>query len=201
MPELNPIKSPVSMSVGLDDYSRWLSQLSETRGNLGNDYDYKSWYANAKPYERSLVLRDSSSHFPDKYKTPEHMTFSKESIYHSDKTPGGEWVKDFKNDWHYYPSQYIVQKHSPEKLKDYFYEKEKGAILHMPNGEVYIPKFDRRETLPEKAAGKVAEALQGIAKTSKKYKEKGKEVTGKMGEDWDKVVESFKRIDFGDPMK
>jgi hypothetical protein len=121
------------------EYQDWRSKLPE---NLQNEYDYDLrglWKenGNAEPSE--------NLHFPDKYKKPNHFTFSEESIYSKEQTEGGKWVED-NGKWKFYASYYNLTQHSREELEDYFdnYEKDSELILPpelkfmaTPRGEVY----------------------------------------------------------------
>lgn len=77
------------------------------------------------------VIPDERGHLPDTYKKPNHPTFSKESIYSTDDTPGGEWVeKNYK--WQYIPSDTNLRYYSPQELQDYFRTKEPDVRLLLP---------------------------------------------------------------------
>lgn len=57
---------------------------------------------------------DSQEHFTDRYKLPNHPTFSNESIYSTPSTPGGSW-SELDGKGFYIPSEYTG---TPERLKD-----------------------------------------------------------------------------------
>lgn len=72
------------------DFQNWYNlNTPEGKANIpynpNSDYDYLSYYKNGdyKNY--------SGGHFPDTYKTPNHKTFSNESIYSTPENPGGSW--------------------------------------------------------------------------------------------------------------
>lgn len=55
--------------------------------NIKNlDYDYYSYYKN-----EGAIPNIKGSHFTDKYKLPNHKTFSNESLYSTPENPGGFW--------------------------------------------------------------------------------------------------------------
>lgn len=55
------------------------------------DYDMRGFWKAAKAGKVSTGLGpDGTIHFPDTFKTPYHKTFSRESIYATDKAP--KWV-------------------------------------------------------------------------------------------------------------
>ncbi len=91
------------------------------------DYDYDGYIA-----KYGVPDQSKGQHLTDEFKLPNHITFSKESKYHSDKTPGGEWVKDDGGKWHFFASQYNVQNSGLERLIEYFNTVEKDAELHTP---------------------------------------------------------------------
>ncbi|MCK5788524.1 MAG: hypothetical protein KAH32_05975 [Chlamydiia bacterium] len=52
-------------------------------------YDYKAyWKDNQKELSKNI---DIEEHLPDTYKKPGHPTFSDQSLYSNEKTPGGHW--------------------------------------------------------------------------------------------------------------
>lgn len=114
------------------DFDRWFNAIVQTRGPQGKGYDYKGWYDWATPEQRHAVVVDPKLHFTDKFKTPDHITFSTDSMYSTPETPGGRWVIEGDGKWHYYPSEFVVKKQTPQRLKQYFKDKEKNSVLHMP---------------------------------------------------------------------
>jgi hypothetical protein len=74
--------------------------------------------------------RSKGQHLTDEFKLPNHITFSDGSIYHSEKTPGGQWRK-VENKWHYKPSPYVLSIHPKEKLQKYFQEREPDSVLDL----------------------------------------------------------------------
>lgn len=90
------------------------------------DYDYDSW-KKANPDTQM----SPGQHYPDTYKLPNHMTFSDESIYHSDTTPGGHWGQEDGKDT-FTPSEYNLKQHTPEEMQDYFKRVEPDVTLKLP---------------------------------------------------------------------
>jgi hypothetical protein len=77
-----------------------------------------------------LPDQSGGQHLTDEFKLPNHITFSTDSKYHSDKTPGGKWEKrDGK--WHYTPSQFVIDMQGLDRLKWYFENREPNSILHL----------------------------------------------------------------------
>ena len=52
-------------------------------------YDLRGYWKSKDPGMDAFAQR--KGHAPDTYKKPSHPTFSNESIYSSDKLPGGSW--------------------------------------------------------------------------------------------------------------
>lgn len=78
----------------IEPYYDWARNTSSNLGISFIDptYDYRAYYDSVTPYERSLIrFAPQGTHFTDIGKTPKHPTFSNESKYSNDKTPGGTW--------------------------------------------------------------------------------------------------------------
>lgn len=77
------------------------------------------------------VQPNANGHWPDTYKLPNHMTFSDESKYHSEATPGGHW-EDLGNDkWKFTPSEHNLKQHSEEEMRKYFKDYEPDSELNI----------------------------------------------------------------------
>lgn len=96
------------------------------------DYDYEGAKA-------AGVQPDERGHLPDTYKLPNHMTFSDESKYSNDQTPGGHWEQGEDKKWTFTPSEFNLKQHSAEELKDYFSKYEPDSTLRMPSGSPQMP--------------------------------------------------------------
>ena len=90
-------------------------------------YDLKGYFKE----NGAVDLTAKGQHLPDKYKKPDHITFSKDSKYHSEETPGGEWSKDDKGKWRFAPSEHNINMHGKDGLKSYFKNSEKEAVLDL----------------------------------------------------------------------
>lgn len=78
----------------IEPYYDWARNTSSNLGISFIDptYDYRAYYNSVTPYERALIrFAPQGIHFTDIGKTPKHPTFSNESKYSNDKTPGGTW--------------------------------------------------------------------------------------------------------------
>lgn len=74
---------------------------------------------------------DARGHGGDKWKKPNHMSFSTISKYHDGKTNiGGEWGKNPTTGRDYYkPSQQVIKRYGADYMKDYFLREEKDVDL------------------------------------------------------------------------
>lgn len=70
----------------------------------------------------------ATGHLPDTYKKPNHITFSNESIYSNEKTPGGQWSQT-DGKWQYAPSEYTKKLHGEKAIQSYFQKYEPDSIL------------------------------------------------------------------------
>lgn len=103
-------------------FQTWAQQ--NNRQNDLHDYDMRgAWLEGAK--------QGGNGHFSDKYKKPNHPTFSDQSIYNGTESPwgwkyeGGKWTDNT-----YTPSQRMfVRTHNREQMKKYMAEHEPGVRL------------------------------------------------------------------------
>ena len=89
------------------------------------DYDLQGfWLADRK--------FGSDGHGTDEFKKPNHPTFSNESKYSNEKTPGGVWDQNDEGTYRFTPSEFNNNMMSKEDRRDYwqYAEKESGAILN-----------------------------------------------------------------------
>ena len=76
------------------------------------DYDMARW---ADEVEDKNELFNHQGHYTDKYKKPNHPTFSDESIYSNEQTPGGKWEYQNGHDT-FTPSEYQVNTYGPQHI-------------------------------------------------------------------------------------
>ena len=112
--------------VSLEDFIKWVDDKGL---NQNDDYDYVKFYGDTTEFNNWRNNSDKNKHFSDKYKKPNHITFSEESIYNDEKTPGGKWYKDSNGKQHFKPSDWQRQQRSYEIYKRYFDENEPESIL------------------------------------------------------------------------
>ena len=76
------------------------------------DYDMARW---ADEVQDKNELFNHQGHYTDKYKKPNHPSFSNESIYSTPQTPGGRW--EFQNEHDTFtPSEYQVNTYGPQHI-------------------------------------------------------------------------------------
>jgi len=104
--------------------------------NNVEDFDLEAAY-NDLPYATMKEFAETDKHLDrgDKYKKPNHKTFSTESIYHSKETPGGKWEKK-NNKWIFKASKHNVKNAGgADALKKYFAEHDKDSELVLPEDD------------------------------------------------------------------
>lgn len=109
------------------------SMISDPSGQAASSLD---WMGTRIPRADD----ENSGHFTDTHKKRNHPTFSTGSKFHSEETPGGLWEKTGRqnsqgNDqWSFTPSDFNLQMHSPESLREYWdsVEAPNEHILKMP---------------------------------------------------------------------
>lgn len=105
-------------------YQEW----AKANKREGDTYDYDmrgAWKEGAS--------QGGNGHFTDKYKKPNHPTFSDQSKYHGvDGEEGGKWEQN-GDKWRFTPGS--TNKHDPEALKRYFKRAEPGNDLNDTRGQ------------------------------------------------------------------
>jgi hypothetical protein len=126
-------------------FNAWIERESRKQGrDLRNDmadYDLQGWWLdnNGKP--------SPDGHFTDKFKKPNHPTFSTESIYSSGKKIGGKWSNQDGKDV-YTPSLQMLGDNPEQVIKflsRYFAQVEPTAKLQLPvpYNERFLSYFQR----------------------------------------------------------
>jgi len=84
------------------------------------DYDLRGFWKDGQGFA-------ANGHGSDRYKKPNHTTFSDQSMYHGvDGHMGGQWQETPKGT-RYFPSATVMQWQTPQELRAYFAEREPGA--------------------------------------------------------------------------
>lgn len=111
-------------------FQSWYSKVAKYK-NLnpnpdadGQDYDYRGYWKNE---DRNGILGSNpNAHFTDRYKQPTHPTFSNESQYSNNETPGGTWIKG-KGTWLFKHNKYTARQ--AKRTADYLNGTGEGYIL------------------------------------------------------------------------
>ena len=110
-------------------FQTWAAQQSQKMGRDvlmdTEDYDLRGLWKENGGF-------GANGHAPDTYKKPNHPTFSDQSKYSNEQTPGGKWSQDDKGQWTFTPSEQNLRAWGPENLKRYFAEREPNAKLVLP---------------------------------------------------------------------
>lgn len=112
--------------IQFQDWYRKVAKYKELNPNpdaVGQDYDYRGYWKNE---DREIIFDDKKGHFTDKYKQPTHPTFSNQSIYSNNITPGGEWVEG-KGTWLFKHNNYTARQ--AQRTHDYLMDTGEGYIL------------------------------------------------------------------------
>lgn len=154
-------------------FRMWLRDQSTARGRDMaadlHDYDLRGFF------KEGQGLEGTEGHFTDKYKKPNHPTFSDESQYHGAPNPaggkleGGRWEGDDETGWKFIPSASMAA--TPEKqaaLKRYFQKNEPDAVLVMPSPIKQLPtKSDRKADSGDPKAAASKDLLRALLKARK----------------------------------
>lgn len=121
-------------------FKNWYSKLAKYK-NLnpnpdakGQDYDYRGYWKNED--REGILGSNPNAHFIDKYKQPSHPTFSNESIYSNNKTPGGQWVVDKTGTWLFKHNNFTTRQ--ALKTHNYLLNSGEGYIL---GNDTIIPQY------------------------------------------------------------
>lgn len=106
------------------EFQEWAIQQGRQRDTY--DYDLRGAW---KELRGGTMTEDQRGHLGDKYKKPNHITFSTESKYSTEETKGGTWSRGENGRYVYTPSKYVLRRHGAERLRSYFNEYEKSADL------------------------------------------------------------------------
>jgi len=113
------------------EFNSWYNKVADFKKLNPNPddqrqgYDYRGYWKNE---DRSEILKgDSNAHFIDKYKMPNHPTFSNESQYSNEKTKVGSLSKDNAGKWYFTHSPYTAK--SAEKTYNYLKGTGEFSIL------------------------------------------------------------------------
>jgi len=115
-------------------FQKWAKE--NNRQNDDYDYDIRGAW---KEITSGKMTEADNGHLGDKYKKPNHPTFSDQSIYSGkDGYVGGSWRED-NGSTSFTPSTTNLQNYSMDELRAYFNKVEPGVRLNTPSydKEVY----------------------------------------------------------------
>lgn len=99
-------------------YIDWIDKVKQWKPGIDKDidaesptYDYYGFFLEDPERAWKMLKGDPEAHFIDKYKMPNHPTFSDESIYSTPETPGGHWHENYGGSgrWVFEHSDYTRQ--------------------------------------------------------------------------------------------
>jgi hypothetical protein len=96
------------------------------------DYDDQQFHQNDPAGYDEFI--NGPGHAPDTYKFSNHPTFSNESMYSNEETPGGEWMENPDGSWKFKASSTNRKNMSKEEMQDYFNKVEPGNELEYEDG-------------------------------------------------------------------
>ncbi len=114
----------------MGDFNAWVADQARKTGRnpLNDRYDY-----DVNGFFLSGGGKDARSHMTDRFKKPNHPTFSNESQYHGvGGNLGGKWITAPGGSSYYEPSPLNVQMHGIQGLKQYFAQTEPDTMLLTP---------------------------------------------------------------------
>lgn len=80
--------------------------------------------------------QSKGQHLTDEFKLLNHPTFSKESRYSNDQTPGGEW-SSVGEMYRFKPSAFNMQNITADDLAHYFkWRERRGTSVELPDGRI-----------------------------------------------------------------
>ena len=136
-----PIGGEVWTKQDEDNFRWWYDRMSKYKGlnpdpdDIEQYYDYRGFWREDPKRAESMLKMDATQHFIDKWKYPGHPTFSNESIYSNDRTPGGSWV-EHEGKFYYKPSFYTSG--YLDRTREYLRGTDEGIAIEGENGTEYI---------------------------------------------------------------
>jgi hypothetical protein len=124
-------------------YLDWINAVKAWRPGIENDidaaeptYDYRGFFEYDPEYAWKMLKGDPEAHFTDKFKMPNHPTFSTDSDYSNEETPGGIWHENYGGSgrWVYEPSEFTKKNY--KATREYLENSGEGYLNGM-NVEFY----------------------------------------------------------------
>ena len=104
-------------------FQKWAKEQGREKDLF--DYDLRGAW---KELQSGSMQEDERGHLGDKYKKPNHPTFSNQSIYSNDHNVGGRWEE--KNGQTVFTPGRELSKAEADYLEHYFAEVEPGVVLN-----------------------------------------------------------------------
>lgn len=114
-------------------YDELIGYLKKTGRDSDEQYDLKAAYNDPEVYKqwRETELKNpGKGHWLDKYKKPNHPTFSTESVYSNEKTTGGQWKKLADGTWQFTVSPYLMSLYSYDDYINYFKDEPGNTVIY-----------------------------------------------------------------------
>jgi hypothetical protein len=110
-------------------FDEWYNTIPSYKNDT-NSYSLREAYNNL-PYSDMVKFSTTNGHLPDTYKKPSHPTFSVESKYNSELTPGGKW--SYHNGHDRFSPSYIniINLGGPNNYQKWFSQHEPDVELDM----------------------------------------------------------------------
>ena len=115
----------------MPDFEKWVEKESKVKGRDVKrdleDYDLQGYWL-----ETGGKGNDERGHGPDKFKKPNHPTFSTDSKYHGKDFQGGTWKTDESGKSEFVASPHNIKNLGRSGLSSYFDKYERGTKLSLP---------------------------------------------------------------------
>lgn len=124
----DPVDMTMSYNTPLAPHEEQAFQEWVFRNNRARDlYDY-----DLRGFFRSGEAFAKNGHGSDRWKKPNHPTFSNESVYSGPDTQGGQWVQSPGGKWLFVATPQNLKFRNRKELGDYFRDAEPGNGLIPP---------------------------------------------------------------------
>lgn len=166
-----------------EKYQAWATENHRERDVY--DYDLRGAW---KELQSGTMSEDERGHLGDKYKKPNHMTFSNQSIYSgADGVTGGVWSRNAKGQDVYTPGRKLSSAEA-DRLRRYFLYNEPGVVLDLKDKvleERPLPGIDTQlgvfSGLGDAWKGIPSAALQTASSAITAFKNTGADILSNMG--------------------
>ena len=119
------------------DFQTWAEK--EGRANDTYDYDLRGAY---KELQSGEMTEADNGHLGDKYKKPNHPTFSDQSQYHGvDGHFGGQWEQGTDGSYQFFGGKTQQLMHDDADMERYFAEREPGNAYVRPGSTQGAPSL------------------------------------------------------------